>query len=206
MKTFLCHGQNLFFKKKKQLELKDQNSLNTGKGEETKLILGCRQKTRESQELLYKRYYGYVMAISLSYGSNREVAQEIVDDAFMKVFDTILSFDIKQSFKPWLRRITINTAIDYLRKNKKFNYHLSLAEEVSEMQSLEMIDSLVVKDIHKLIAELPDALKVVFNLYEIEGYSHREIAEIMGISESSSRTYLTRGKERLRDLMAKHFN
>ncbi|HMR15021.1 RNA polymerase sigma factor [Mariniflexile maritimum] len=181
--------------------------MNTGKKEEdVEIIFGCIKKIRKDQELLYKKYYGYIMSISLSYASNREIAQEIVDDTFMKVFDSIKSFDINQPFKGWLRKITINTAIDHLRKNKKFTHHLDLYELNGELPSIEAIDKLTVDDIHKLIAQLPDMLKVVFNLYELEGYNHKEIAAVLNIAESSSRTYLTRAKERLRDVVVKYCN
>lgn len=180
--------------------------MNADNREEAEIILGCVRKIERNQELLYKRYYGYVMSISLSYSSNREIAQEIVDDTFMKVFDSIKSFDTTQPFKGWLRKITINTAIDHLRKNKKFTHHLDLYEYTNEVPSIETIDQLAINDIHKLIANLPDILRVVFNLYEIEGYSHKEIAALINIAESSSRTYLTRAKDRLRELVVKYCN
>lgn len=178
----------------------------SNKEEETEIILGCVKKIRANQELLYKKYYGYAMAISLSYCPNREIAQEVVDDTFMKVFDSIKTFDVNQPFKGWLRKITIHTAIDHLRRNKRFKQHLSLYEHNGELPDVQIVDQLTIEDIHKLIAELPDMLKIVFNLYEIEGYSHKEIAEFMNIAESSSRTYLTRAKERLRTLVVKHCN
>src|SRR5690606_10240195 len=148
-------------------------SLNTDKEDEAGLILGCIQKSRGHQELLYKKYYGYVMAISLSYGSNREEAQEIVDDTFMKVFEAIGTFDRDQPFKGWLRRITINTAIDHLRRNKRFKHYLEIGEHGHSVPAAQVVDTLGIDDIHKLISALPDTLKMVFNLYEVEGYSHR---------------------------------
>lgn len=175
--------------------------MNKNNREESKIILGCKNNEDLNQKLLYKKYYGYVMAISLSYNPNREIAQEIVDDTFMKVFNTINKFDLNKSFKAWLRKITVNTAIDYLRKDKKFKYHLDIYECTHEMPSVEAIDLLTINDIHNLISKLPDILRVVFNLYEIEGYSHKEISERINIAESSSRTYLVRAKERLRELI-----
>ncbi|WP_220762832.1 RNA polymerase sigma factor [Flavobacterium sp. UMI-01] len=173
---------------------------------EVALILGCINKNNNDQELLYRKYYGYVMSIGLSYSSNREIAQEIVDDTFIKVFDSIKTYNLDQPFKRWLRRITINTAIDHLRKNKKFKLHLDLYEYKNQLPSIEAIDQLSLNDIYTLIADLPDMLRVVFNLYEIEGYSHKEIAAIVNIAESSSRTYLTRAKERLKDQIVKYCN
>lgn len=180
--------------------------MNTDDKEEVKIILGCIKKQKINQELLYKKYYGYVMAISLSYSPNREIAQEITDDTFMKVFHSIKTFDTSKPFKGWLRKITVNTAIDFLRKNKKFMHHLDLQEHRNEIPPTESIDQLTIDDIHKLIANLPDTLRVVFNLYEIEGYTHQEISKRINIAESSSRTYLARAKEKLRELVTKHCN
>lgn len=174
--------------------------------EEKIIILGCVQKEQKKQELLYKKYFGYAMTISLSYCSNREEAREIVDDTFMKVFDSISTFDLNKPFKGWFRKITINTAIDTLRKNKKFMNHLDIHENMNPIPSIEMVDQLTIEDIYNMIARLPDVLKVVFNLYEIEGFTHKEISTLLNIPESSSRTYLTRAKLRLREIINKNTN
>jgi len=169
--------------------------------EEITIIQGCILMESKSQELLYKKYFGYVMAISLNYISNRELAQEIVNDTFMKVFDSIDKFDMTKPFKGWLRRITINTAIDSLRKNKKFRDHLEIFDDASQTMSIESVDQLAIEDIHKIISNLPDLLRVVFVLYEIEGYTHKEISKRLNIPEGSSRAYLTKAKIRLRSLI-----
>lgn len=174
--------------------------------EETNLISGCVLKSRKDQERLYKKYYGYVMAIGMAYCKNKDVAREVVDDAFIKIFDSIDSFDRNQSFKGWVRRITINCAIDEFRRNKKHLYHLDISECPLDLPAVDLLDQLNIDDIHNLLGELPEILRTVFNLYEIEGYNHKEISEFMGIGESSSRTYLARAKERLRSMVTRHFN
>jgi len=174
--------------------------------EERQIIAGCELESEKHQELLYKWYYGYVMAVSLSYCTSRDIAQEITHDSFMKIFSSIDRFNEKQPLKSWVRKITVNTAIDYYRRNKKYLYHLDVSEYSSDIPSSTIIDQLTIDDIYKIIEELPEMLKIVFNLYEIEGYSHKEIAELVGIQESSSRTYLTRAKMKLRGLVKKHFN
>lgn len=174
--------------------------------EEREIIAGCAIESEKHQELLYKWYYGYVMAVSLSYCTSRDIAQEITHDSFMKVFSSIDRFDEKQVLKSWIRKITVNTAIDYYRRNKKHLYHLDVSEYSSDIPSSAIIDLLSIDDIYKIIEELPEMLKIVFNLYEIEGYSHKEIVKLVGIKESSSRTYLMRAKMKLRGLVKKHFN
>ncbi|MBC8769648.1 RNA polymerase sigma factor [Arenibacter algicola] len=175
------------------------------KEEETKLISGCISKIGKDQERLYKKYYGYVMAIGMAYCTNKDIAREVVDDTFIKIFDSIESFDHKQSFKGWIRKITINCAIDEFRRNKKHLYHLDVSDCSRDLPAVELLDNLDIDDIYQLLGELPEMLRTVFNLYEIEGYDHKEISELMGIGESSSRTYLARAKERLRGLVTRHF-
>ncbi|MEO1487456.1 MAG: RNA polymerase sigma factor [Bacteroidota bacterium] len=184
-----------------------------GKGEDLKanpdnveidIIYECARKSKKHQELLYKKFYGYVMAICMAYCSDRTIAQEVVDDTFIKVFESINSYDSNRPFKSWLRRIAVNCAIDELRRNKKHMNHLDITEYNGELPNVDLVDTLTVQDIHKMLSELPELLKVVFNLYEIEGYSHREIAKLLDIGESSSRTYLVRAKKQLRRLALKY--
>ncbi len=172
---------------------------------ETDIIEGCKTKSIKFQELLYKKYYGYVMAICLAYCKDKNIAQEVVNDIFMKVFDNIYNYNPILPFKGWLRRIAINSSIDELRKNKKHLNHLNIAEPTAELPSIDLVDHLAVHEIYQFLSQLPEVLRIVFNLYEIEGYSHKEIADLMGIGESSSRTYLTRAKENLRSIVSKHW-
>lgn len=164
------------------------------------LMEGCRAGDPSSQERLYKRFYGYAMAVALAYSRGREDAVEVVNDSFMKVFDKADSFVTSDPFKPWLRRIVINTAIDQGRRMKRFD--AAPLDQLAEPESSQApIDSnLHAREILSLLQELPDAHRFVFNMYEIEGYSHREIAKRLGIAESSSRTYLVRAREQLKQL------
>ena len=180
------------------------SKLNNGYSEE-ELISGCVRKSEKHQELLYKQYFGYVKSICRAYSSDHEMVLEITDDSFIKVFDAIKKYDPNQSFKKWLRRITVNTAIDHYRKNKRHLNSLSITESSSFSLGIDMVDQLTIEDIYKLINVLPDQQKIVFNLYEIEGFSHTEISKLLGIPESSSRVYLTRAKQKLKELVKKHF-
>lgn len=178
---------------------------NNAKETELELLKGCLNDSERCQELFYRKYYGYVIAISLAYCTNREVAEEVTNDAFMKFFSSISMYDQSFPITAWLRRITINTAIDHYRKGRKHLYHLELDATELGPHTLDHVDHMEADDIYQLMSELPDTLRMVFNLYEVEGYSHCEISKRMGIGESSSRTYLTRAKLKLRQLVKKHF-
>ncbi|MEM9361892.1 MAG: RNA polymerase sigma factor [Bacteroidota bacterium] len=173
--------------------------------DETDIIEGCKSRSIKYQELLYKKYYGYVIAICLAYCKDKDIAKEVVNDIFMKVFDNIQSYDPMQPFKGWLRRIAVNSSIDELRKNKKHMNHLNIAEPATELPSIDLVDNLTVDEIYQFLSQLPEILRIVFNLYEVEGYSHKEIANLIGIGESSSRTYLARAKKNLRSIASKHW-
>lgn len=144
------------------------------------------------------------MGIGRSYVKSEDLAQEITQDTFLKFFDTVGKLNEEALLKPWLRRIAVNTAIDYYRKNRKFRFH----EEVEGHSLLQVnedaIGQMSYEEILKLLHQLPEDQSLVFNLYEVEGYSHKEIAEKLAITESSSRVYLTRAKHKLRQLI--HLN
>ena len=167
------------------------------------LIDGCFRRDPSSQERLYKLYYGYALAIALKYCLNRDDAIEVVNDSFMKVFQKIETYDRSRPFRPWLSRIVINRSIDMRRRHFRPHHNI---EEIPIQGEISADDGLNVKEIHQLLEKLPDLQRFVFNMYEIDGYSHREIAEMLDIAESSSRTYLTRAKTRLRALYRKHLS
>jgi len=171
---------------------------------EQELILQCKQEDLKHQELLYKQLYGYAMGIGLRYSSNREDALETVNDAFVKVFNTVKSFDEKLPFKPWLRKIIVNTAIDRRRKNRRNLAEADLDEAQLVATPALAIAQLNAADILKMMQLLPEVNRLVFNLYEVDGYNHEEIGKMLGIAASSSRVYLGRAKERLRKLILQH--
>jgi len=186
------------------LPYKIHSKLNNGYSE-AELIRGCVKRSEKHQELLYKQYFGYVKSICRAYVSDYEMILEITDDSFIKVFASIKKYDPNQSFKTWLRRIAVNTAIDHYRKNKRHLNSLSITDSSSFSLKIDMVDQLTIEDIYKLINILPDLQRLVLNLYEIEGFSHTEISKSLGIPESSSRVYLTRAKQKLKELVKSHF-
>jgi RNA polymerase sigma factor (sigma-70 family) len=166
---------------------------------EKALIQKAKDGDKKSIELLYKQFYGFAMSIALRYTNSRDEACEIVNDSFMKAFDRIKQYQIENSFKGWFRRIIVNTSIDYFRKNSRYTSIMDIEKAESESYSPDIIDQLTFEDILGLIRSLPEILRIVFNLYEIEGYDHNEIGEKLGIPASTSRTYLARSKKKLRE-------
>ncbi|NRB50391.1 MAG: RNA polymerase sigma factor [Saprospiraceae bacterium] len=169
------------------------------------LLQGCREGRRGSQRKLYELFYGYGMNICLRYGKNETEAQEMLNDGFLRVFTRLHQYDSDYPFKSWLRKVLINSAIDYHRKHKR--HQLSIATEdigrlVEERQ--ELTDLQAGEDLMVYVQQLPPAYRMVFNLYVMEGYKHHEIAEQLNISVGSSKSNLSRAKEKLRRLLIKN--
>ncbi|WDF56868.1 RNA polymerase sigma factor [Mucilaginibacter sp. KACC 22063] len=165
------------------------------------LISQCKKGSLKHQELLYKQFYGYAMGISLRYSFSRDDALEVVNDAFIKVFNAIGNYDSSKAFKGWLRTIVVNTAIDRRRKDMKHQFTTEIDDSLPLPSSQTTVDRLNVNDILKIMDALPAVQRAIFNLYEIDGYNHEEIAVMLDIPASSSRVYLSRAKEKLRNLI-----
>ena len=169
-------------------------------------------QSERSQSFLYKRFYGYMMAVSLRYVKNEMEAEDVVNESFVKVFSKLSNFQVledesalEKSFKGWIARITVNTSIDKLRAQKA-TLHIDDINEIDIQHTpVSISTNLEVNDIMQLMNKLPDIQRMIFNLYEIEGYSHDEISKQLDIPDSTSRTYLTRAKARLRTLYQEQF-
>ena len=174
------------------------------------IIVGCLHNENKSKEMVYKSFYGYLIAIVLRYVNDRNDAEELVNDVFIKVFKAIPQFKFpenkeehEKAFKGWISKIASRTAIDFLRTKKSLMSIDDIVEEQEPLTELNIISALNVKDILKLLDALPDTQKMIFNLFEVEGFSHDEISKLLNIPESSSRVYLTRAKNKLRTLYGK---
>ena len=166
-----------------------------------KVLKRCSRGDLKAQEELFKLYYGYVMSIALRFSSCHDNALEIANDSFLKIFIKIKSHQVDKEFKSWVRKIVVNTAIDYYRKNKKINFEISMEAAYNEPADETVIDNLNAEEIIKLINSLPMNYRYTFSLFEIEGFSHNEIALQLGITESTSRSNLTRAKKMLRHMI-----
>lgn len=170
---------------------------------EQQIIRECKKGSLKYQELLYKRFYGFAMGICLRYSLKEEDAAEAINDAFIKVFNAINQYDGAKPFKAWLRTIMINTSIDRRRKELRHHLKSDSADDLPEIAAPaeNIISHLNAQDILKLLSALPPLHRTVFNLYEVDGYSHDEISNMLHIPASSSRTYLTRAKEKLKKVL-----
>jgi len=174
---------------------------------DAELVEGCISGKSKYQELLYRRFFSFAMSICIRYTPSSEEAMEVVNDSFVKVFENLGSYDKLKPFNSWFAKIVVNTSIDSYRRNLRHSNTLSISS-IPETEKLEpdIDQELSAEDILKLFADLPENYRVVFNLYEVEGYSHEEIGEMLGIAPSTSRANLTRAKQQLRELYKKHFN
>jgi RNA polymerase sigma factor (sigma-70 family) len=169
---------------------------------EEEIVSKCKTGSLKHQELLYKQFYGYAMGISARYSLNTDDALEVVNDAFIKVFNAIHTYNPDKPFRAWLRTVVVNTAIDRRRKELKHQANIDLDNAVGVGSNASAIDNLNAQDILKLMKQLPQIQLTIFNLYEIDGYNHDEIGKILNMPASSSRVYLSRAKDKLRQLIS----
>ncbi|MEX0928764.1 MAG: sigma-70 family RNA polymerase sigma factor [Balneolales bacterium] len=171
------------------------------------IIKGCRKRRRESQKELYEMFYVYGMSITLRYADSREQAADIYNDAFMKVFDNIRKYDPDRPFKPWMRKIIINTAINHFHKNKRIPPWEELNVNGQDMADDEtVISGISYQEIIGMVQLLTPAYRTVFNLHVIEGYRHTEIAEMLEISIGTSKSNLAKAKRNLRAMVEKNLS
>ena len=164
---------------------------------EEDLILGCVKEDRNCQKELYKRFAGKMMVVCLRYANNRMEAEDMLQDGFIKIFDNISKFKMEGSLEGWVRRIMVNTAINKIRANKMRFEEIDHDTENFHEHDKNVIDRMSEQDILSLINKMPQGYKYVFNMYAIEGFSHKEIANSLGIEEASSRSQYAKAKKYL---------
>lgn len=169
---------------------------------EQALIEGCLRNELIAQRELYELYSPKMLAVCHRYAINREDAEDMLQEGFVKVFLQIRSFEGRGSFEGWIRRIMVHTCINNLKKNKKFQDNIDIIHAHGIPTCTDAIPSIVqAKQITECIRSLPVGYRTVLNLYAIEGYSHREIASMLDIEESTSRSQYTRAKNLLETLL-----
>lgn len=177
------------------------------------LVEACVNKERKAQHTFFKMYYGKMLSVCLRYIKDRDSAQEVVQDGFIKVFDKLELFDFRGSIEGWMRRIFSNTAIDAIRKAKRnpfltdqdTDFKMSAEnaiEEKEELEALQVKYEVAMDCVHKL----SPAYRAVFNLYVFEEYSHKEIGEILNISEGTSKSNLAKARMNLQKMLEKKYN
>ena len=174
--------------------------------EEKELIEGCRKNDRRAQRQLYDLFASRMLAVCIRYTGSRENAKDVLQEGFLTVFDKIGTYKGQGSFEGWMRRVFANQSLMYIRKNDALKY----ADEIESVPesgigpgSEDPLTALSAKELMDLISAMPVGFRSVFNLYVLEGYSHQEIAEALGITEGSSRSQLSRGRIWLQERIKK---
>lgn len=171
---------------------------------ESDLIEGCLKGDRRMQYELYQRYAPKMYGVCLRYAANAEEAQDILQEGFIKVYRKMESYRGDGSFEGWIRRIFVNTAIEHFRKKTYLQPITEQEETTIEGKYLSVMDNLAEKDIIQLVQQLSPGYRTVFNMYVVEGYTHKQIADTLGISEGTSKSQLSRAKLILQELVTKH--
>lgn len=170
-----------------------------------KLIKDCINRNRRSEYELYKLTYSYLMSICIRYTRNQDQAKEYLNIGFLKILSNLEKYKEEVPFKAWIRKIMVNTLIDEYRKHKKQSEVIDFVEDYydnsdyAEMNSA--LDRINTGEIHKLIAQLPPMAQQVFNLFVVDGYSHKEIGELLNIEEGTSKWHLNSARQKLKDML-----
>ena len=165
----------------------------------TQIIEGCKKNKRSAQDRLYHKYSSLLFGICLRYCKSKPEAEDVLQEAFVKIYKHITTFTPGKSFEGWIKRITVNTAITNYRKEKKRSFHQDITEvEYSHPdQKYDHQAEFTQEELMKAIDRLPPGYKMVFNLYAIEGFKHKEIAEKLGVDINTSKSQLSRAKKHL---------
>lgn len=167
-----------------------------------RIIEGCCEWDRNMQNALYQLFYSYGMSICIRYVESEPEAISVLNDGFLKVFRNIKRYKQDQPFKPWFRRIVVNTAIDYVKSQQRFKIEMSMEEAKNVPTTEDILSRINYKELMAMVQSLSAAYRTVFNMYVIDGFKHEEIADILGISVSTSKSNLTRARARLQDLLS----
>lgn len=169
------------------------------------LINGCKKNDREAQNLLYRSYKDILFLQSLKYSKSTEEAEDVLHDAFITIFNRIKSYSGKGSFEGWMKRIVINKSIDKYKKRELLTNDLQEYSLTDDEEDVEISDdtSFALNKLLEYIQQLPNQYRLVFNLYQLDGFSHKEIAKMLSISESTSKSNLHRAKVCLKEKIEK---
>ena len=171
---------------------------------EEAILKGCLQNDPTAQRELYNRYSPKMLSVCYRFAHNREDAEDMLQEGFIKIFSQMHTFGNRGSFEGWIRRIVVHTCINVLKKNKRFNESVDIIHATAVQVREESVPSIVqAKQIVECIRMLPIGYRTVLNLYAIEGYSHREIGTMLDIEESTSRSQYTRAKAMLEDILVR---
>jgi RNA polymerase sigma factor (sigma-70 family) len=169
------------------------------------LIIECVNGNPRAQRLLFDKFARKMFSVCLRYAKNEEQAEDVLQDGFVKVFVKLKDFKSEGSLEGWIRRIMVNTALDQIRKNNKQLGDTNIDDVGYKIENNDFIvENMMAEDLMKMVQAMPDGYKVVFNMFAIEGYSHSEIADTLGISENTSKSQYSRARAYLRERLEKN--
>ena len=169
---------------------------------EEAILKGCLNNDNTAQRELYNRYSPKMLAVCYRFAHNREDAEDMLQEGFIKVFLQMHTFENRGAFEGWIRRIVVHTCINNLKKNKKFNESVDIIHATGVLVREDSVPAIIqAKQVVECIRMLPIGYRTVLNLYAVEGYSHREISNMLDIEESTSRSQYTRAKAMLEDIL-----
>lgn len=166
------------------------------------LIHGCIRNERSAQEKMYKLFYPRMMALVRRYIDQEMQAEEVLNNGFLRAFQKVEQYNFLGSFEGWLRKIVFHSVSDYVKQNMKYNEKIVLAEK-DEYVHKDHADNLYYNELLQMVQALPGATRTVFNMYIMEGFAHKEIGKILGISEGTSKWHLSEGRRILKDKIEK---
>lgn len=171
--------------------------------DEQLLIDGCKRGEALARKELYERYAPVMLSVCARYVSDRETARDLLQDGFIKIFTRIQSYSATGPLGAWMRRVFVTTALEYLRKQDALRLSVRMDEYEEQLEDMDasVLDHLSADDLLGCIAQLPGGYRTVFNLYALEGYSHKEIADMLHIQEASSRSQFIRARKALQEIV-----
>ncbi len=169
------------------------------------IVEACRLQDPQAQRVLFKKFFSYAKSICLRYSATTEEAEEVLNEGFLKVFQHLHQYDTSLPFKAWLRTIMVNTAISNYRRYHKHQANLALEDVPEAPFDDQIVDRITADEILAIVQQLPSAWRTVFNLHVVDGYSLREIAEMLDANEATIRSHFLRGRQRLQQLIKQHY-
>lgn len=161
---------------------------------EEQLIIQCKKQDAQAQGALYQKYSGVLFAICLRYSPNYAEAQDNLQDAFLTIFKKVEQYSGKGSFEGWIKRVTVNTVLQKYRKKRHFD--IVREDQIADTVDEEIEDTTIpLNDLLEMVQQLPDQYRLVFSMYVLDGYSHKEIGELLGISDGTSKSNLARARK-----------
>ncbi len=166
------------------------------------LIQGCIHNERSAQEKLYRLFYPKMMALVKRYIDHDEQAEEVLNNGFLRAFQKIRQYNFQGSFEGWVRKIVFHAVADYVKQNARYSNQILLVEK-DELVHKDLADRMYYEQLLQLVQSLPDATRTVFNMYVMEGMTHKEIGNLVGISEGTSKWHLSEGRRILKEKIEK---